>query len=61
MSRYQVDLRGTIVDTWEVEADSPEDAIEAVRGGEGRWVDQRWDDEPVATVRDGGRSERVEG
>lgn len=52
MPRYEVDLRGTLVDTWEVEADAPEDATEAVRSGEGRWVDQRWDGEPKAKVRD---------
>lgn len=52
MPRYEVDLRGPLVETWEVEAETPEDAIEAVQSGEGRWVDHRWDSEPKAEVRD---------
>lgn len=49
MPRYRVTLEGPLVDVWEVEAASPADADDKIRNGEGRWVDQYWQDNPQTT------------
>lgn len=46
MPRYNVVLEGEIVETWQVEASSSEEAEKKVRKGEGKWADQRWVDNP---------------
>lgn len=46
MPRYRVTLEGPLIDVWEVEAESPEKADEKIRQGKGRWIDQRWAEDP---------------
>lgn len=46
MPRYNVVLDGEIVETWQVEAPSREEAEQKVRKGKGKWADQRWVDNP---------------
>lgn len=54
MPRYRVTLEGILRETWTVDADTPDDAIESVRNGEGEWVEAEWVGDPDAVIKNGG-------
>lgn len=47
---YRVTLSAPNTVTWHIEATSPEEAEAEVRAGEGTYIEDNWDETPVASV-----------
>lgn len=48
MPKYKVTLVGLLSEVWEIEATTPEEAIEDVRQGGGTWISNEWSRRPDA-------------